>query len=59
MSLLATDTKNNGLQPHRIRCLLHKVSTSVGRRLREEDGLTDWGCGVALEELLVEVLLDG
>ena len=37
---------------------LHKVSTSVGRRLREEDGLTDWGCGVSLKELLVEALLD-
>ena len=37
---------------------LHKESTSVGRRLREEDGLTHWGCGVDLKEFLVEVLLD-
>ena len=29
-----------------------------GAALREEDGLTDWGCGVALKELLVEVLWD-
>ena len=37
---------------------LHKVGTSGERRLGEEDGLIDRGCGVALEELFVEVLLD-
>ena len=33
------------------------MNTSVGRRLREDD-LPDWGCGVALEGLFVEVLWD-
>ena len=38
---------------------LSLVATGVGRRLRAEDGSTDWGCGVALKEFSVEVLLGG
>ena len=32
---------------------------SVGRRLRDEDGWSDRGCGVAFKDLFVKVLLDG
>ena len=38
---------------------LQQIGTSVGCRLRDGDGSADWGCGVAVKELFVEVLLDG
>ena len=39
--------------------LMQQVCTSMECRLRDEDGSTDWGCGMALKELFVEALLDG
>ena len=37
---------------------LQQVCTSVGCRLGDEDGSTDWLCVIALKELFVEMLLD-
>ena len=38
---------------------LYHVCTGVGCSLRNEDGSTDWRCGVAFKEVFVEVLLNG
>ena len=51
--------ENNGLQPRGLRCWAATDGPSVGRRRRDEGGSTDLGCDVALDESLVEVLLDG